>query len=172
MLKTSAPRTRGGKLAARACVCLVIGLGLLGIWSWSIDHYVSESQSLRKQWASVSGLVVNLRPDNRVESGAAQVSYKVDSRDYQESVDLGNDVENYRTGQQVVVYYDTKRPQHMTIDQVDNQPQGVIWLQVFAGLGGLVAAASGLMILIGVWRRRGEHSGLQGPQARSHGDSD
>ena len=165
MLKPSAQRPRAGSSLARGLTLVALGLGMIGFWGWSIGHFASDSERLREAGASTPGRVEKLRPDSRASSGAAKVSYRVDGHVYEEDVDLGSDVDGYREGQSVVVHYDRQKPSHMTIDDADNQPIDLVWLQVCAGLGGLACIVGGVVTVVGR-----DRSKVQGPRARARGD--
>ena len=148
---------------------LIAGLSLLAFWVWSIQYYASDSQRLREQGASTGGRVVKLRDDTRETSGAAKVAYHVGDHAYAENVDLGSDVENYRLGQEVVVHFDRSDPRHMTIDDVDNQPIDLVWLQVFTAVAGLALTATGVAVLVNALEKQPR---AQGPLARVRGHFD
>ena len=71
-----------------------------------IGSVADASDRLRQHGGRTHGEVVTVRPDTRGSSCAAKVAYTVDGNRFVEAVDLGSYVDDYTTGQSVMVFYD------------------------------------------------------------------
>jgi hypothetical protein len=141
-------KRRNGWLQIGAGVLLVILVGT------AANVFAGNSDQLRKSGGRTSGVVVQLRGFSVQEDTAALIDYTVNGRRYEEKVDLGNRIRNYRLRQQVTVYYDTDAPSTMTIDDISNAPTWTTLPMAIAFVAGFVFLIVGAMGLRSNRRRR------------------
>jgi hypothetical protein len=128
----------------------------LFIWLAGTDgNYPTESDQLRSGGYSTVGLVMALHPHNGWIPASADVAYFIDGSEYYlERAKLGSDADAYAVGEEVTVWYDLKHPNHMTINNEDNQP---LWTVVPINIG-LIASpvilGGGLLAWFRLRRRR------------------
>jgi hypothetical protein len=134
-----------GRLRRSAVRSLVAGVVLLAAFVAVASVIGSANDELRSSGVRTAGTIYTLYPDQRGNSGHADVRFVVGGRERFGAVDLGAEADGYAEGQRVTVYYDRADPSRMTIDDVDNQPGWTV-LPMFAlsvgALAGFLGAAA------------------------------
>ena len=141
-------RRRNGWLQLGGGLLLFV---LVGVFA---NVFAGTSDRLRESGGQTSGVIVQLRGFSATADTSALVDYTVAGHDYEEKVDLGNHIRNYRSRQQVTVYYDVEYPATMTIDDIDNEPTWTVLPMAIAFVVGIVLMIVGVVTLVSNRRRR------------------
>src|SRR4051812_16525362 len=133
---------------------LLIGIALFIGCGTAANYIVSDSDQLRADGGQVAGQVAATRGFQRGQDSEAKIVYAVGGHRYERRVDLGNKPRDYQPGQYVTVYYDRDNPDHMTIDDVNNQSAWTVLPMAIAFVGGLGGMVLGSATLVGARRDR------------------
>ena len=143
-----------GRRRRKAWLLLGGGLLLFVLVGVFANMFAGTSDRLRESGGRTSGVIVQLRGFSATADTSALIHYTVAGRDYEEKVDLGNRIRNYRSRQQVTVYYDIEHPTTMTIDDIDNEPPWTVLPMAIGFVGGITLMAVGVVTLVSNRRRR------------------
>ena len=137
----------------RALVMVLLGLVVLVTWIVGVNAIETSAEQLAATGARTEGVVVDVLPRSRVDSGSITVRFTVDGVERERSINLDDTSPAFHPGDPVTVIYDPNDPERIATPETHNDPTWVTILLVIGIVLSLVLLPAGTISLVR-WSRR------------------
>jgi hypothetical protein len=142
-------RTATALIRSRRWAWAVVAVGLVGVVAAIALGAVMDAadRELRAAGITTVGTVVEVHPDRKWSTGAADVTFTAAGHSATRYVVLGVSADDYVEGQQVDVLYDPDSPDTFTINDESYEPPWVTWPTMLAVVTALLAVPAGAWMI-------------------------